>query len=137
VLGTQVSLIQTEYKIFSILCYISCSAYLKLFAYVFKLDDACLPLGEDVTCWQHETWACEPRLVDVVLTFREVQWKFKPLMIFESFDTYKGLLIPKCILPVIYHKPALSSHDASSATFKVSVYPCCTGPTSRRHPDLS
>jgi hypothetical protein len=117
---------------FSILCYISCPAYLDYFTSAFDIRDDMLPIRKTLPYYPKASWACDPRLVKVISRFCEAQWMFKPFRIEDECHSSVTFTPRKRIMPVIYNQPALSaSHDGCTAVIKASVHPCCIGPVLR------
>lgn len=108
---------------FSILCYINCSAYFNHFTTTLRLSDSLLPIVP--SSYSDGPWSSNAGLRDALAGFREAQWKFKPLF----FDTaiHRKELTSDHILPVVYERPALATHD-DSVVYKVAVHPCCVAP---------
>jgi hypothetical protein len=113
---------------FSILCYINCSAYFNHFTSTLRLSDSLLPILP--SSYSDGPWSSNVGLSDALAEFRQAQWKFKPLF----FDTaiHRKELTSDYILPVVYEKPALATHD-DSVVYKVSVQPCCVAPRFRSY----
>jgi hypothetical protein len=125
--------IETSFlETFSILCYISCSAFLNDFTSI-PIKDGFLPIKQ-----QH--YSDSPRyddagFRDALARFCEAQWMFKPL-VFENV-IHRKRVAAECILPIVYDRTPLETqknHD--SAVYKVLVHPCCVGRGSQLERDV-
>ncbi|KAK3290345.1 kinase-like domain-containing protein [Chaetomium fimeti] len=109
---------------FSILCYISCSAYFSHFTSL-QINDGLLPIKQ--TNYSECQWSGDVGFVDALTRFCVAQWKFKPL-VFDNIKHRKALR-SECILPIAYDKaaPLTKPTNGELAMYKASVYPCCAG----------
>jgi hypothetical protein len=119
-------------KVFSILCYISCSHHFNRFTSALKLIDLGLPISEVDS---RHYFATDPpptraELLDTLRRFCEAQWLFVPLD-FEP-AVHMKVLTPDHILPVAFNKMTPLATNDESAVYKVSFDPCCLGDKFKR-----
>jgi hypothetical protein len=123
--ANNVGVIQTSsLVVFSILCYIGCSAHFDSFNGALRINDKLLPMSHAHLDMLISPISGNDRLVGALKSFFDGQWMFTP-MVFDATPSKKVLPVEQ-ILPVVYRARAFSRCE-ESAVYPVSIHPCCVG----------